>query len=115
MWKIVKTQQNEIEDDLNSPTLFELYLYFLSHYLNVMKETILTLEKNDLSAIELHDVMKNLKDKLESRIKDNFFGAKARGYIKNFSPAEQKKFTAEAIDCYKRTLAYIQKYYNFNC
>lgn len=98
---------------MNAPNIFELYLYFTSHFLNVMKESILILEKNDITSAELHDVMVNLKDKLEIRIKDNFFGAKAFTYIKTLKSQEQQKFKLEAINCYNRSLDYIKQYYNF--
>lgn len=98
MWKIVKNQEDEIENDLNAPNLFELYLYFVSHFLNILKETILTLEKHDLTAIELHDIMQPLKDKLENRIKDNFFGPKARSCIKNLKSNEQKNLKMRQLN-----------------
>lgn len=50
IFKIIKDQEHEIEDDLNSPTLNELYLYFIAHFLNIMCETILILEKKSHSS-----------------------------------------------------------------
>lgn len=104
IWKIVKSEENEIP---------ELNLYFVSHFLNFMCESILMLEKEDISSTELHDVMFITKEKLELRLRDNFFGAKVRSSMKNLSQYSQKKFTNEAREVYSRALSYIQKYYDF--
>lgn len=113
IWKILKSQADGMDDDLRQPILEELYLNFLSHFLNFMSQSILTLESKSLSSSELHEVMVDLKNKLEVRIKDHFFGSQARNLLKTLKATQQKKFIEEATNVYKRALEYIEKYYKF--
>lgn len=66
-----------------------------------MSAAILTLEKRDISSTELHDIMDSLKEKLEKRIKNKFFGSNVRYSLKNLSVHEQNKFVSEALSAYK--------------
>lgn len=113
IWRFIDTKENQLEDNMKSPSLSELYLYFMSHFLNFMCESILTLEKYDITSTELHDVISSLKTKLEFRLKDNFFGCTVRNNLKNFSSRQQEKFILDAREVYNRTLTYIYKYYDF--
>jgi hypothetical protein len=104
----IKEQENEMGNDLYSPTMPELYLYFVSHFLNFMCETILLLEKNDVTATELHDIM------IDSRSSNTFFGAKVNACLKDFNSFQQNKFIEEALEAYNRALSYLNKFYDFN-
>lgn len=65
IWQFIKENENELSEDLTVEiTLPECYIYFISHYRNVLNESILILEKATVTSIELHDVMKKLKDKI---------------------------------------------------
>lgn len=57
--------------------------------MNMLTEAILLLEKNTVTATELHPIMKNIKDKVESRLHDEFYGAKVMRNMKFLRPSEQ--------------------------
>lgn len=78
-----------------------------------MCESILILEKNDVTSTELHEIMLSIKLKLTSRLNDNFFGSKVSSALKNFSRRQQNTFTNEAREVYKRASTYIEKYYDY--
>ena len=54
IWRFID-DEDEVTNDLSSQLTFpEIYLYFVHHYMNVLTESILILEKKDLTSIELH-------------------------------------------------------------
>lgn len=79
----------------------------------MLTEAILILEKKSVTAAELHPIMTTVKEKLESRLHDEFYGAKIMRNMKFLRPSEQDQLKKEANEVYKRTLEYIQKYYDF--
>jgi hypothetical protein len=66
------------------------------------------LEKNDVTATELHDIM------IESRRSNKFFGAKVNACLKDFNSFQQNKFIEEALEAYNRALSYLNTFYDFN-
>lgn len=119
IWEFVKECGEGESDDARSLctstkiTLQECYLYFIHHYMNMLTEAILLLEKNTVTAAELHPIMRNIKDKVESRLHDEFYGAKIMRNMKFLKTSEQNHLKKEANEVYRRTLEYIQKYYDF--
>lgn len=66
-----------------------------------------------MTAVELHPIMRDIKEKVESRLLDEFYGAKIMRNIKFLRPSEQDQLKKGANEVYRRTLEYIQKYYDF--
>lgn len=57
----------------------------------------------------------NLKNDLEIRIRDKFFGAKIRNSFKYFNSSEQKNIEKNFLTVYNRALDYLRKWYPFDC
>lgn len=54
IWKFIGEQKNELSEQL---TLSECYIWFVHHVLSIFQKHILILEKNNLNAPEVYDVM----------------------------------------------------------
>lgn len=113
VWDFIKTQENELEDDLSGRLSFhECYIYFVHHYMMILNATLLKLQSNSLTSSEVHPIMEELVLKLTKRLQDNFFGSKVKSALRHLKASEQKKFMEEANRVYQRSLEYIMKYYN---
>jgi hypothetical protein len=62
---------------------------------------------------EIHNIMYTLKYKLESRLRDNFFGSKVNSSLKYLDLGNKGKFIKEATMVYSRATDYLKKWYNF--
>jgi hypothetical protein len=62
---------------------------------------------------EIHDIMKILKDKLESRIRYNLFGSKVNSNVKHIDSGNKVKFIKGATTVYSRATDYFKKWRNF--
>lgn len=88
IWNFIKSDEDEFVDDLprssteQNLSFAEMYLYFVHHYMNNLQESILILEKNDVTSTELHSVMAKLKESLTSRLDQSFFGSNIRKNLK---------------------------------
>lgn len=79
----------------------------------VLNEAILSLEKNDIASTDLHDIMKDLKDKITSRLTNKFYGSKVKDSLKYLSKSQGTKLILEADKVYNRTLTYLNKFYDY--
>jgi hypothetical protein len=83
IWSFVQHQEGELQGDtkvrLSSP---EYYLYFVHYFMSIMTLSVLMSERNTVMSSEIQDIMYILKDKLESRLRDNFFGIKVNSSLK---------------------------------
>jgi hypothetical protein len=57
--------------------------------------------------------MHTLKDKLESRLRDNFFGSKVNSSSIYLDLGNKGKFIEEATTVYSRAVDYLKNWYNF--
>lgn len=97
IWNFIKDQENEMENDLSSYlSISEIYLYFVHHYMNLMTQTLLTLERNTITCTEVDEVLQSLKTKLETRIEDSFFSSKVNQALKHHNQNKVRMFTKEA-------------------
>lgn len=112
VWNFFKGNENEIEDDRIDPTLSELYLNFYSHFLHLLTVPILSLEREDITAAEIHDIINNVTLKLRSRKESSFFGSVVKNGISKLNANERQSFTTNATTVYTRAIEYIDKYYD---
>jgi hypothetical protein len=56
--------------------------------------------------------MYKLKDKFESRLRDNFSGRKVNSSLKYLDSGKKRKFIKEATTVYSRAIGYLKKWYN---
>lgn len=71
------------------------------------------LEKSELNVFEPFKCMTSLKNKIEQRIKDNYFGNAIRQLLKSLPQPKQNKITGELFDFYTNVSCYLEKRYNF--
>jgi hypothetical protein len=90
-----------------------MYINFLSHFLSFLCKSVVILQGETVTSAELHGIMTSLKEKIESRITDKFFGYKVNSSLKYLTLKQQQKFIESAIDVYNRALDYISKYYDY--
>jgi len=58
--------------------------------------------------------MESLKDKIENRLNDSFYGAKITRSISALQENERVMFKKETTEVYKKTIDYLKKNYDFN-
>lgn len=91
-------------------TLPKCFLNFIHHYMNIPSETIVTchrillIETYSVISVDLHNVMQGLKDKMENRLNDLFYGATFMKSILSLQPNEQVMFKKKLIKCTKKLL-----------
>jgi hypothetical protein len=76
-------------------------IYFQKH--------ILILEKNNLNAPVVYDVMLSLRSQILNRKNDNLFGIAVTTRLLNLTIKENDVFKSDALNTYKRGLEYLEK------
>jgi len=79
--------------------------------LSIFQKHILILEKNNLNAPEVYDVMLSLRSQILNRKNDNFFGIPVITRLSNFTSKENDVFKSDALNTYKRGLEYLEKWF----
>lgn len=114
VWKFIKCQQNELNDDLNDYlTLPECYLYFVHHLMNILTKSIQCLESEEVMSTDIHEIMINLKHQIQKRLDEEFYGSKVNKSLKHLDQYKRNKFEREAKEVYTRALQYFHKWYDF--
>lgn len=114
IWNLISDQENELAKD-DEPTISELYLYFTQFFMSIMQDTLLKLESKKILACDLHIIMCKLRDSLQKKYDEQFFGMKVLFALRKKHLPENavQKFKKEAINVYQRAIAYLEKWYNF--
>ncbi|KAJ3661545.1 hypothetical protein Zmor_005936 [Zophobas morio] len=99
------------DDDENSLPLCTLW--FAHNISLIIHNSILLLENNKTTAVELHAIMKKLKMQLEQRGKDRFYGNNANQILKTLDVNKKKSFETQAQDFLNRCVNYLCNWYNF--
>lgn len=76
--------------DENMAEKTECFLGFFHNCLKIIYETEQKLEKTDLLCFESFQILKSLKDKIDQRNEDNFFGFHATNILKKYPDNEKK-------------------------
>lgn len=111
VWGFIKDQENAVADDLSSLTLPEAYLHFVHHFMYLMTQTLLKLESNIITVTEVDEIMRSLRNQLQNRVNDRFFGSKVNSALNNF---KSSNFVKEALQVYTRAIDYLNKWYDFD-
>lgn len=101
LWEFVSSGISSLEldnedDECKIEGLSEAYLYFIQNVIHEFHTATLTLESDSCTIVELHTVMTNLMNSLQSRINDSFYGTKVDEIMKTLSSDEISAFTSEA-------------------
>lgn len=75
--------------------------------------TIISLESDSYTILEMHDIMTRLMNTLQCRIKDTFFGSNANTILKNLLPNEQNIFKTDAEKFLKTAVGYLENRFEF--
>jgi len=110
IWKFFGGQKNELSEQL---TLSECYIWFVHHVLSIFQKHILILEKNNLNAPEVYDVMLSLRSQILNRKNDNFFRIAVTTRLPNLTSKESDIFKSDALNTYKRGLEYLKKWFDY--
>ncbi|KAK0155368.1 hypothetical protein N1851_002272 [Merluccius polli] len=105
VWRCFGEERNEVS---------ETYFLFLSHVLKVFSDTIEALEAKSFSITSFFKVKTELKQKLERRMKDRFFGFTVNSKLKQLPPCQSKKCEADFLSFYERAKKYISDRYDFS-
>jgi hypothetical protein len=102
------------ESSNNKMSLSELFLHFSHQFMKIFYDTILLLEKTSTNSTHLYHIMDQLRGKLKNRIENNFFGSICNENIHSLSSENKKTFKKAALSCYKRTIEYLEKWFNYD-
>lgn len=87
----IGNQENEPTNDLTPEVSFqECYLYFVHHFMNIFRNSILILQSKTFLCLQLHDIMINIRSELISKRDDKFFGFKTNQAMQRLSYNEKK-------------------------
>lgn len=105
VWRCFGEDSNEVS---------ETYFLFLSHVLKLFTDTIQALEAKSFSITSVFQVMTELKQKLERRGKDRFFGFAVNTKLKQLTPCQSKKCEGDFLSFYERAQKYVSDRYDFS-
>lgn len=88
-------------------------LYFMQNIMQIFQNAIKLLEADRLTSTEIHDIMIDLKTKLQNRQTEQFYGKSAMDLLKNFDEHQKTKLKNDANKFFTSCLNYLQKWYNF--
>lgn len=94
--------------------IVNVYLLFCSHFLNILNKTIKCLEGNKVSIIDLFSIMSKLKNELENRINDGFFGAQTLNQLKKLEESRRQTIIDNFLNCLNKALSYISNRFDFS-
>lgn len=89
IWRFIGDESGEAADK-DTPSVPVLYLYFLQNCLPVFQTAIQTLERTNLVAVEIYEILSTVRNKLLQRKADNFFGFAVAQALKKL-PDQQGK------------------------
>ena len=90
------------------------YLGFIMSICTVFQPAILLLEKNEGVIVDTYDIMEKVKNSLENRMENKFYGSIARTILsKHDNLPEAARFKTEAENALKICINYLDKWFNF--
>lgn len=110
IWKCIKDQADGLSEQL---TFSECYIWFVYHILSIFQKSILVLEKNNLNATDVFDIMNDLRNQILNRKNDEFFGIAVTTRLNSLTLNEKNEFKTSALNTYERALDYLDKWFNF--
>lgn len=97
--------------------LIDVYFNFCSHILNVFTKTVKFLEGNNITILDVYNIMHNLRKELMKRKEDLFFGYETGKKVKQIemsSPEVSQKIHRNFILFLDKALMYLDKWFDFN-
>ena len=101
-----------IEDDYVD--VVEIYLFFAHAVTTAIEKTILLLESDSTTFIDVDRILRDLHNNLKSRLEQKFFGAQASAKLKLLPPSERSELEMEFLNVYKIMLVYLEKRFDMS-
>lgn len=92
----------------------EAYLVFFQNALNIIQETVLQLESDRLLCFEAFNLLTDLKEKINQRIKDQFLGFTCNNLIRKMTTETGITIKSNCILFYENFLKYIEARFDFS-
>lgn len=92
----------------------EAYLYFVHNVLHEFHLSILALESDSCTILEIYDILNKLLLSLQNRINDNFYGSKVKAIMKNLSVENLSLFKSEANEFLTVAVNYLKTRFDFS-
>lgn len=113
IWQFIVDEDSETTE-LDPPSVPELYLQFLHNCLPIFQTAILKLERNDLIAVDVYEIMTSVKGKLIQRQTDHFFGYLVGKALKKLPHLQAKKIESEFLKFYQKAVQYLEQWFDFS-
>lgn len=89
-------------------------LYFMQNLMQVFQNAINLLESDRVTSTEIHDIMIDLRTKLQNRQADQLYGKSAMDLLKQFDEQQKTNLKTVVNNFFTRCLTYLEKWYNFD-
>lgn len=103
-----------LSEDQDFSYRVELALLFLDNSLEIFQKTIKQLEGNHVTCVEIYDILTELKDSLELRMYEKFFGYFVGVKLSQLEQGERQKFENCFLSFYRCALLYLEKWFDFS-
>ncbi|XP_036332659.1 uncharacterized protein LOC118749947 [Rhagoletis pomonella] len=94
--------------------LSEAYLYFLHNMLPDFQTSVLALESDSSTIVDVDHIMRKLLNTLQSKLKDKYFGSKTKSILAKLPQNERNIFKEEAENFLKAAIDYLTTHYDFS-
>ena len=81
------------DDSTEIPRNIEIYLMFSQHVMEVFQLSIKELEKTETTAVDISNIIADLRNKLRSRYVEEFFGYQVQQQLRNLVTDEAHHYT----------------------
>lgn len=92
----------------------ECFLGFFDNALNIFQNTIMLLEKDTILSCETYNIVKDLRQKIQERISDEFFGFICSNTMARFENNEKESIKLILLTWYKNALIYLEEHFDFS-
>lgn len=76
--------------------------------------TMKKIESDILSVVEMHTEMHGIREKIEQRIKDKFFGSQARDIMRGLTADANESLKTDFLQFYNNFIGYLLSRYDFS-
>lgn len=110
-------QNSLMMNETDGDSKVQIFLNFASHFLHNFHKAVKQLEGNNITVLDVYNIMSTLKSALEQRKKDCFFGYETKKMLQSLeakSPTESDKIKKNFLVFVDKCLEYLNKWFDFN-
>lgn len=90
------------------------YLSFINNFMFSVEVTMNKIESDILSVVVMHTVMHGIREKIEQRIKNKFFGSQARDIMRGLTADANDSLKTDFYSLYNNFIGYLLSQYDFS-